>query len=60
MVTHAIVTPRQIDELLAFLPAFEDPSRTYIKKWVGGPGRFPYPVYENDVLAFFSLAGKPW
>jgi hypothetical protein len=58
-VTKDGVTPGRIDELLAFLPAFERPGRTYVKAWAGGPGCFPYPVYEDDVLAFFHVAGKP-
>jgi hypothetical protein len=52
-----------MDDLLRFLPGFERPGREYVKGWVGGRTeqgslRFPYPVYEDDVLEFFMLAGK--
>jgi hypothetical protein len=52
----------RIDELLAFLPAFETPNRTFIKEWAcgGTTGHVPYPIYEDDVLEFFRMAGKPW
>ncbi len=53
-----------IDKLLAFLPHFDRPGRKFVKKWaVGemsdGSTAFPYPQYEEDVLAFFKLAAQP-
>ena len=30
------ITVERIDELLAFLPGFEDPGRKYIERWTGG------------------------
>ena len=52
------VTPEEIDELLAFLPGFEQPGRKFIRAWRGGDGTFPYPVYDEDVMAFFRLTGQ--
>jgi hypothetical protein len=59
------ITGAQIDELLAFLPLFEVPDRTFIKRWEGGKsagGGFhvPYPIYDDDVQKFYRLAGQPW
>lgn len=54
----------QIDELLRFRERFEEPDRTYIKEWASsqrttsGAITFPYPVYDNDVVAFFALASQ--
>lgn len=53
-----------IDKLLAFLPFFDKPGRKFVKKWAGGEMgdgtiTFPYPEYEEDVLAFFKLAAQP-
>ena len=58
------ITREKIDQLLAFLPAFKQPGRKFFKTWVGGEDEasgtliFPYPIYEDDVLEFFRLAGK--
>ena len=58
------ITRERIDQLLAFLPAFKHPGRKFMKEWVGceKTGKdtftFPYPVYEEDVLEFFHLAGQ--
>ena len=60
------ITIARIDELLAFLPLFDVPDRTFIKRWAGGKqggsGGFhvPYPIYEDDVMQFYGLAGQPW
>ena len=61
------VTTEKMDELLRFLPLFEDPDRAYVKGWGGGEptgdGAFtvPYPIYCDDVLQFYTLAGQgPW
>jgi hypothetical protein len=62
---HERITPEQIDELLQFLPRFDVAGRRYTKAWAGGEKTadgaitIPYPIYEEDVLAFFSLAGQP-
>lgn len=47
------ITPDKINGLLAFLPNFEQPKRRYIREW-----KSYYPVYEEDVVAFFRLAGE--
>ena len=58
------VTTEELDELLGFLPALEKPGREFTRTWRVGEGSdadtltFPYPVYHDDVLAFFALAGK--
>jgi len=54
------ITRDKIDELLAFLPAFEDPDGAFIEEWVVKPGHIPYPVYHADVRTFFILAGRHW
>jgi len=64
--TGGTITRRQADELLRFLPRFEALGRQFVRAWAGGTptedGRaitMPYPLYEDDVLAFFRLAGLP-
>ncbi len=52
------VTAEEIDALLAFLPGFEVRGRKFVRKWRGGDGTFPFPEYEEDVVAFFRLAGR--
>jgi hypothetical protein len=58
-------TPAQIDDLLRFLPRFDVPGRAFIERWGGGKKTeggaitMPYPVYPEDVLAFYRLAGQP-
>jgi hypothetical protein len=59
------VTTEKMDELLRFLPAFEDPDRAYVKGWGGGETtadgkaiQVPYPIYCDDVLEFYTLAGQ--
>ncbi|MCB9418830.1 MAG: hypothetical protein H6667_03440 [Ardenticatenaceae bacterium] len=49
------LTLEKIDQLLHFLPAFEQSNRTFIEKWDGF-----YPVYAPDVAQFVRLAGDPW
>lgn len=65
MLTSPAPSRKDIDDLLAFLPAFEDPNREWVKKWMpdadspsGESLIFPYPVYCQDVVAFFTLAGQ--
>lgn len=59
------VTPERVDELLRFLPAFEQPGRSFVKEWSSGKQTesgalcFPYPSYAEDVLDFFTCAGQP-
>jgi hypothetical protein len=58
------ITLERIDELLRFLPLFDVPGRKYVKEWAGGEATpdgaiiIPYPVYCDDVLEFFRLAGQ--
>ena len=58
------ITSQRIDELLAFLPALIVPERQFIVRWVGGEKTADgatttsHPVYADDVLAFFRLAGQ--
>ncbi len=47
------INGERIDELLLFLPGFEDVQRDYIIAWN------PYPVYADDVDAFFRLLSMP-
>lgn len=59
------VTYELIDELLRFLPMFDDPDRTFIERWGGGERTsdgvitLPYPVYPHEVKEFFRLASQP-
>jgi len=59
------LTREQVDELLRFLPLFEVPGRQLIVEWRGGTETasgaitVPYPVYADDVLEFYRLAGQP-
>jgi hypothetical protein len=54
----------KMDELLRFLPVFEIPNRQYVKDWGGGETTalgaitVPYPIYCDDVLEFYTLAGQ--
>ena len=48
-------TTAMIDQLLQFLPAFEEPNRQFIEKWQGY-----YPVYAADVTEFVRLVGDSW
>jgi hypothetical protein len=53
-----------MDELLRFLPLFELPGREYVREWAGGKTNgqgdltLPYPIYCDDVLEFYTLAGQ--
>ena len=59
-------TSEQMDELLRFLALLEQPGRAFIESWAGGETTgdgaitMPYPIYADDVLEFFWLAGQPW
>ena len=58
------ITQADIDALLRFLPLFRRPGVEYILHWAGGEPTadgaitMPYPVYAEEALAFFALAGK--
>ena len=52
------IPAEKIDELLAFLPIFDDPTYKPIQEWIGG--FFPYPVYAEPVKAFFELLEDPF
>jgi len=60
----ATMPAKKMDELLRFLPLFEIPNREYAKEWGGGVTTaegaitVPYPVYCDDVLDFYTLAGQ--
>jgi hypothetical protein len=53
------ITPKKIDELLHFLPLFDQPGRKFVERWQSSPGNFAYPVYPADVQEFFRLASQP-
>ncbi len=58
------MSAEKMDELLQFLPLFENRDREYVKEWGGGEMTadgavtVPYPIYCDDVLEFFTLAGQ--
>lgn len=60
------ITVERIEELLQFLPLFEQPDCKFIQIWEGGDRQsdgsitLPYPRYTPEVEAFFRLAGQPW
>lgn len=57
-------TPKEIDELLAFLPRLDVQGFTPIERWSGGTrnqGRvvaMPWPEYDKVVVEFFRIASK--
>lgn len=66
MKDEALITWKEMDELLAFLPAFDVPCRDFTVQQDAqgsreGAGGFSqaYPRYCEDVQAFFRLAGQP-
>lgn len=56
------ITHDDIDELLAYLPKFEEAGRRFGRDWdpgdQGGNGGSG-PAYDEDIVRFFHLAGKP-
>jgi len=60
------ITAERIDALLRFLPLFEAPGTQFVHHWAGGElteeGTLtvPFPVYTDEVLLFFRLAGQTW
>jgi hypothetical protein len=65
MIKSEAITAEQIEELLRFLPVFDVPGRKFVERWAGGTRTedgaitAPSPIYADDVLAFFQLAGQP-
>jgi hypothetical protein len=59
------ITEERMDELLRFLPLFDVPGRDFFGQWAGGEETadgaitMPYPVYPDDVVEFYRLAGQP-
>ena len=53
------ITREQMDKLLRFLPRFDVSGRAFVVEWKGGGSHVLYPVYPEDVLEFFRLAGRP-
>jgi hypothetical protein len=51
MMNSEATTQAHIDELLTFLPIFEQPEGPFVLEYT------PYPQYAPEVQAFFSLAG---
>lgn len=55
---------QKIDELLRYLPQLNTPSRSFILRWAGGETlpdgsmQMHYPVYADDVVEFFGVAGQ--
>ncbi len=60
------ITVERIEELLQFLPLFEQPDRKFVESWDGGDRQsdgsitLPYPRYTSEVETFFRLASQPW
>jgi len=60
-----LVTVREIDELLEFLPFFEVAGHLYVKAPSGSGepleevSSVPHPEYCDELVAFFWLAGQP-
>ena len=57
-------TKEQLDELLAFLPAFEVPGRSFGEERgsdlkANGSITMPWVDYAPDVLKFFQVASQP-
>ena len=58
------ITRAAIDELLRFMPLFDVPGREYFAGYGGGERRADgtvtmfYPVYPDDVVEFYRLAGQ--
>jgi hypothetical protein len=58
------ITPENVDELLRFLPGFEDLGQPFVVRWAGGEATeegavtMPYPVYAKEVDDFFRLASQ--
>ena len=62
MVKLKPITPENLDELLRFLPGFEDLGQRFVVRWAGGEVTeegavtMPHPVYTKEVEDFFRLA----
>lgn len=55
--TDAQLTKDRIEALLRFLPALSEPGRSYFAEDIASSR---YPIYTDDVIAFFTEAGRPW
>jgi Family of unknown function (DUF6508) len=55
-----------INELVRFLPKFDQPDRDLIERWGGGESlpdgsiTMPFPIYTKDVEAFIKLANQEY
>jgi len=59
------LTAERIDELLKFLPVFENPSRELVDVvgWQESPDgsyTMPYAIYDDEVDSFFEKAHQLW
>ena len=58
-------TPKDIQELLAFLPAISAPDFVALKEWRRGPPTaegllpFPYTIYDPLLQEFIEVINKP-
>jgi len=58
-------TPEEIEELLALLPGFEEPGRSFAEwskgsvDWERKIATLPYPGYADDVNRFYRLIHTP-
>ena len=59
------ITRQKIDELIRFLPIFQEPGVRFVVEWAGGEKTedgamtMHYPVYTQEAEKFFGLAGQP-
>jgi hypothetical protein len=59
------ITRQEIDKLLHFRPLFDVPDRPFVESTGGGQDTgdgaitVRYPIYPQDVLEFYRLAGQP-
>jgi Family of unknown function (DUF6508) len=64
--TGEALNEARVEELLSFLPFFEESKGKNIVKWRGGERRedgshtMPFPDYPEEVYRFFRAAAKPW
>jgi len=50
------ITKERVDELLAFLPLFEEEGVQFVDGWIQNA----YPRYTSDVNSFFNQVAQPW
>jgi hypothetical protein len=51
------LSKERIDELLRFLPLFEQPGRQFVERWEDA-NTITFPVYIPEVKEFFQLASQ--